>query len=191
MAIAARRKRFTVDDYYAMGRAGVFGDGDRVELIEGEIIQLSPIGSRHQAIVDRLTHLFVSRMGDQAIVRVQGPLRLAPITEPQPDLQLLAPQDDFYAAAHPSQEEALLVIEVADTSLQFDRDEKALVYARRGVHELWIIDLRHERVLVMRDPSAAGYRQSQSVTRGESVSPQAFPQFAVAVEDLLGTPTGS
>ena len=121
MLTAVKKKLFTVDDYYAMAHAGILGEDDRVELIEGEVIQMAPIGSRHQAVVDRLNRLFVSRVGDRAIVRVQGPLRLAPITEPQPDLQLLAPRDDFYAAAHPSQYEALLVVEVADTSLRFDR----------------------------------------------------------------------
>ena len=186
MLTAVKKKLFTVDDYYAMAHAGILGEDDRVELIEGEVIQMAPIGSRHQAVVDRLNRLFVSRVGDRAIVRVQGPLRLAPITEPQPDLQLLAPRDDFYAAAHPSQYEALLVVEVADTSLRFDRGQKAAIYARRGVLELWIVDVAGERILVRREPSAAGYGESLTVTRGDSLSPEAFPDVVFRTEDLLG-----
>ena len=188
MLTAARKKLFTVDDYHAMARTGILGEDDRVELIEGEIVLMAAIGSRHQAVVDRLTRLFVTRVGDRAIVRVQGPLRLAPITEPQPDLQLLAPRDDFYTAAHPSQYEALLVVEVADTSLRFDRDEKAAVYARRGVRELWIVDVAGERILVLRSPSPAGYGESVAVPRGASLAPEAFPDVVVGTEDLLGPP---
>lgn len=186
MLTAVEKKLFTVDDYYAMTRAGIIGEDDRVELIEGEIILMAAIGSRHQAVVDRVTRLLVMRVGDRAIVRVQGPLRLADITEPQPDLQLLAPQDDFYAAGHPSQYEALLVVEVADTSLRFDRDEKAAIYARRGVGELWIIDVTGERVLVRRGPSADGYRESLTVTRGHTLAPEAFPDIVVSTDNLLG-----
>ena len=186
MLTAVKKKLFTVDDYYAMARAGIIGEDDRVELIEGEIIQMAAIGSRHQAVVDRVTRLLVTRLGDRAIVRVQGPLRLARITEPQPDLQLLAPRDDFYAAAHPSQYEALLVVEVADTSLRFDRDEKAAIYARRGVGELWIIDVTGERILVRRGPAADGYGESLTVRRGDSLSPEAFPDIVVSTDDLLG-----
>ena len=186
MLTAVEKKLFTVDDFYTMARAGIIGGDDRVELIEGEIILMAAIGSRHQAVVDRVTRLFVTRVGDRAIVRVQGPLRLAEITEPQPDLQLLAPQDDFYATAHPSQYEAFLVIEVADTSLHFDRDEKAAIYARRGVRELWIIDVTGERVLVRRAPSADGYGESLTVTRGHSLAPEAFPDIVVSTDELLG-----
>ena len=186
MLTVVKKKLFTVDDYYAMAHAGILGQDDRVELIEGEVIQMAPIGSRHQAVVDRVTRLFVTRVGDRAIVRVQGPLRLAPITEPQPDLQLLAPRDDFYAAAHPSQYEALLVVEVADTSLRFDRGQKAAIYARRGVLELWIVDVAGERILVRREPSRSGYGESLAIGRGESLSPQAFPDMVVSTAELLG-----
>ena len=186
MLTAVQKKLFTVDDYYAMARAGIIGEDDRVELIEGEIILMAATGSRHQAVVDRVSRLFVTRAGDRAIVRVHGPLRLARITEPRPDLQLLTPQDDFYAEAHPSQYEALLVVEVADTSLRFDRDEKAAIYARRGVSELWIIDVSGERILVRRGPSTDGYGESFAVERGESLSPHAFPDIVVSTDELLG-----
>ena len=186
MLTAPRKRLFTVDEYHAMAEAGIIGADERVELIEGEIILKAAISSRHQAAVDRLSHLLGARVGERAIVRVQGPVRLARITEPQPDLQLLAPRNDFYAAAHPSQQEALLVIEVADSSLRFDRDEKALIYARRGVRELWIVDLNGERVLVRRRPGEAGYGESLEVTRGASLAPQAFPDARVSIDELLG-----
>ena len=186
MLTAVKKKLFTVDDYHAMARTGIIGEDDRVELIEGEVIQMAPVGSRHQAVVDRLTRLFVALAGGRAIVRVQGPVRLARITEPQPDLQLLAPRDDFYAAAHPSQADALLVVEVADTTLRFDRDEKSVIYARRGVPELWIVDVTGNCILVMRDPAIQGYRAVTTLSRGESLAPQAFPDLTVSVEELLG-----
>ena len=187
-ATAGLRKLFTVDDYHAMAHAGILDEDDRVELIEGDLIQMPAIGSRHQAIVDRLNRLFVTRLGDSTIVRVQGPVRLARITEPQPDLQLLAPRDDFYEPGHPSQQESLLVIEVSDTSLRFDRDEKSVIYARRGLRELWIVDLANERILVMREPTQDGYRQSAAVARGGSLSPLTFPDLVVTSEDILGPP---
>ena len=186
MLTAVRRKLFTVEDFHAMDRAGIFGEDDRVELIEGEIVHMAAIGSCHQAIVDRFTRLLVPPLGERAIVRVQGPVRLARITEPQPDLQLLAPRDDFYAAAHPSQADALLVVEVADTTLRFDRDEKSVIYAGRGVPELWIVDVTGNCILVMRDPAIQGYRAVTTVSRGESLAPQAFPDLTVSVEELLG-----
>ena len=186
MLTAVRRKLFTVENFHAMDRAGIFGEDDRVKLIEGEIVHMAAIGSCHQAIVDRFTRLLVPPLGERAIVRVQGPVRLARITEPQPDLQLLAPRDDFYAAAHPSQADALLVVEVADTTLRFDRDEKSVIYARRGVRELWIVDVTGDCILVMRDPAIQGYRAVTTVSRGESLAPQAFPDLTVSVEELLG-----
>ena len=186
MLTAVRKKLFTVDEFHAMARAGIFGDDNRVELIEGEIIHMAAIGSRHQAIVDRCNRLLVARLGERAIVRIQGPVRLANITEPQPDIQLLAPRDDFYAAAHPVQAEALLVIEVADTTLRFDRDEKALIYARRGVGELWVVDVNGDCILVMGDPAAEGYRNVTTVSRGETLCPARFPDVIITVEELLG-----
>ena len=186
MVIAAKKKLFTVDEYYEMAHAGILTESDRVELIEGEIVEMSPIGSRHQAIVDKLTALFVNAVGDRALVRIQGPLRLADITEPQPDIQLLAPQDDFYIDAHPTQLDALLVVEVADSSLAYDRNYKSAVYSMRGVPELWILDVNTPRLFVMREPAELGYRVVMELGPGDAIAPLALPDLSFAVSDLLG-----
>lgn len=185
MVIAAKKKLFTVDEYYEMARVGILTESDRVELIEGEIVEMSPIGSRHQAIVDKLNSLLVNTVGDRALVRIQGPLRLADITEPQPDVQLLTPQDDFYVDGHPTQLDALLVVEVADTSLAYDREYKSTVYSMRGVPELWILDVNRPRLFVMREPAELGYRVVMELEAGDVISPLALPDLSFAVSDLL------
>ena len=185
MVIATKKKLFTVDEYYEMARVGILTEADRVELIEGEIVEMSPIGNRHQAIVDELTHLFVNAAGDRARVRVQGPLRLAEITEPQPDVQLLAQRDDRYVDGHPTQIDALLVVEVADTSLAYDRNYKSVVYSMRGVPELWILDVNRPRLFVMREPAELGYRVVMELEAGDAIAPLALPDLSFAVSDLL------
>ncbi len=133
MAAQLLRRRFTVHEYHQMGQAGILGEDDRLELLEGEIVEMAPIGSRHQAVVDRLTRLFSNRLGDAAVVRVQGPVRLGEETEPQPDLLLLAPRADFYASAHPGPDDVLLLVEVSDSSTEYDREMKLPLYARYGI----------------------------------------------------------
>ena len=186
MVTEAKKKLFTVDEYYAMGRVGILAETDRVELIEGEIIEMSPVGSRHQATVDALTQLLITASADRAIVRVQGPLRLADITEPEPDVQLLVRRDDFYVDSHPTQFDVLLVIEVAETSLAYDRDEKSVVYSQRDVPELWVMDIVTPRLLVMRDPTDEGYRTVLELEIGDAVSPLSLADLTFSVEDLLG-----
>ena len=130
MAVELRRYRFTTTEYDRMAEAGVLGEDDRVELIEGEILEMSPMGRRHAACVDRLTRLLVRGVGDAAIVRVQNPIVLSDHNEPQPDLALLRPRVDFYTAEHPGPEDALLVVEVSDSSVEYDRQIKVPLYAQ-------------------------------------------------------------
>jgi Uma2 family endonuclease len=148
MAVRVAPHRFTVDDYHAMARAGVLRDDDRVELIEGEIVDMTPIGSRHAAVVDLLTRWLVMGCGTRAIVRVQGPVRLGAHSEPQPDLLVLEPRDDFYQRKPPTGDDVLLLIEVADSSLQYDQAVKLPLYARAGVREVWLVDLVRDEVNV-------------------------------------------
>jgi Uma2 family endonuclease len=170
-----------------MGEAGVFSEDDHVELLGGQIYAMSPIGSEHAACVDRLTKLFVLRTGEDAVVRVQNPVRLNEASEPEPDLALLSPRDDDYAARHPRPDDVLLVVEVADTSAAFDRDVKRPLYARAGVPELWIVDLASDRIEVHRSPQNDEYTETQSVERGQSTSVQALPALdPIAVLDVLG-----
>jgi Uma2 family endonuclease len=137
MSVQLRKRYFNVDDYYRMAEAGLFSEGERVELIEGEVVEMSPIGSRHAGCVMRSSTVLNRRFGHLAIVSVQNPIRLDDFSEPQPDLALLKPRKDFYSTSHPTAADVLVVIEVADTSADYDRNVKlplyaAQVYGRRG-----------------------------------------------------------
>src|SRR6476659_3569905 len=135
------RRPITVTEYHRMGEVGILGDRDRVELIEGELVAMSPIGSYHHGTVNKLNHALVQAVGERAVVSVQGPVRLDEFSEPEPDLALLKPRPDFYRDAHAGPADVLLLIEVADTSLNYDRAVKRALYARHTIQELWIVDL--------------------------------------------------
>ncbi len=186
MPIAVSRRRFTADDYQRMGQAGILRREDHVELIDGEIIAMTPIGTRHCASVDRVTRALVTRAGDSAIVRVQGSVRLDLYTEPQPDLVLLRPRADFYASAHPGPADILLIIESAESSIDYDREVKARVYARSGVHEYWLADLNENVLLQHSSPGDGTYRNVQRYTRGQSLAPQLLPECIISISDLFG-----
>ena len=149
---APSRHRISVDAFHRMGEAGVLGPADRVELIDGEIIDMSPIGVMHAAIVARLASHFSQRLGPTAVVWCQNPLRLDEVSEPQPDITILRPRADFYTTAHPGPADVLLVIEVADTSLAYDLGTKVPLYARHGIPEVWVIDAATRRTRVFRQP---------------------------------------
>ena len=151
------KRLFTVEEYHKMAKAGILGEDDRVELLEGEIVQISPIGSRHAACVMRLTELLSQRVVGRAHVRVQNPILLGEHSEPQPDVTLLRRREDFYASSHPRPEDVLLVIEVAETSAAVEREVKAPLYARYGIPEVWVVDLAGGQVEVFRRPSPQGY----------------------------------
>ena len=186
MAAQLLRRRFTVHEYHQMGQAGILGEDDRLELLDGEIVEMAPIGSRHQAVVDRLTRLFSNRLGDAAVVRVQGPVRLGEGTEPQPDLILLAPRADFYASAHPGPDDVLLLVEVSDSSTEYDREMKLPLYARYGITEVWLVDLGAGTIEVHRGPTAQCYQEVSQAGRDQRVSPATFPQMELAVADIIG-----
>lgn len=187
MAVQLLRRRFTVEDYYRMAEAGILTEDDRVELLDGEVVEMTPIGSRHAACVDRLTRLLASAVGDRAIVRVQNPIRLGRHSEPQPDLALLRPRPDFYAQAHPGPEDVLLVVEVADTSVESDRGVKVPLYARAGISAAWLVDLAGERVVVHTAPAPEGYRTVHEARPGGRLRLDGLPGLDLAVADVLGT----
>lgn len=184
MAVPLLRRRFTVHEYHQMAEAGILTEDDRVELIEGEIVDMAPIGSQHAASVARLTVLF-SRVQGRGIVWVQNPIRLGEHSEPQPDLTLLKPRADFYAKAHPGPEDVLLVVEVSDTSAEYDREVKLPLYAQAGIPEVWLVDLATEGVEVYRTPTPQGYREARQLRRDQRLAPQAFPTLDLAVDDLF------
>ena len=186
MPMELQRRRFTVAEYYAMAEAGILTEDDRVELIEGEIIQMAAIGSQHAACVSRLTRLLVEQTGDLAVVHVQNPVRLSDLSEPQPDLALLRPREDFYAGAHPRPADALLVIEVAHTTLGYDRGIKLPLYAASGVPEVWIVDVEGEVVDLYAEPEGGRFRTHHRAGRGEVLRPTLLPSVALPVERILG-----
>lgn len=186
MAIEIARRRFTVEEYYRMGEAGILSPDDRVELIGGEVVQMTPIGARHAACVAALTRLLQALPGDHAVIWVQNPLRLGLHDEPQPDLAILRPPLARYRVRHPGPEEVLLVVEVSDTTLAYDRGVKLPMYATAGVPEVWIVDLEGEAVEVYRTPTAGRYRETERVPRGGQPSPRAFPELRLAVDEILG-----
>lgn len=183
---AGRPWRFTVEDYHELGRAGILGEDDRVELIEGEIIDMTPIGSRHAAHVKRLVALFGERLGGTALLSVQDPLHLSDGTEPQPDLMLLRPRTDFYADAHPTPADVLLLIEVADTSAAFDRTEKARLYAAQAIPEYWLVDTNLGEVRVHTDASGAGYLRVEPFGRDDAWTSTKPPAISVRGADIFG-----
>lgn len=183
--VQVQRKQFTVDEYDQMIKAGVLHEDDRLELIEGEIIEMSPIGAAHLAHVNRLTHLLVQRAGTLAQVSVQNPIHL-PRSEPQPDLALLRPRPDYYAEALPRPADVLLLIEVADTTVDYDRGVKIPLYGRNEIVESWLIDLVADVIEVYRGPAATGYRIKQTYGPGDRVSLAALPSLSFAAEEILG-----
>lgn len=185
IASAPKHRAFTVEQYHRMAEAGILGEDDRVELIDGEIVEMTPIDSRHAACVNKLNELFSQRVRNSAIVSVQNPVRLSTDSEPQPDLALLRPRADFYASRAPGPRDVLLLVEVADASLAYDRDFKLARYARRDIPEVWIVDLEGERVLVFRDPAGAVYHVRETASRGESLRPARLDLAALAVDELL------
>jgi Uma2 family endonuclease len=180
------RYYFTVAEFERMGEAGVFTKDARLELIEGEIIEMSPIGSRHAACVSFLNRFLNRTVGDIALVSVQNPVRLNDFSEPEPDIALLRLRDDFYRDAHPTPADVLLIIKVADTTLAYDRQVKAPLYAKAGVAEVWIINLTEEQIEVYADPAGGTYQTAINFRRGEEARSHTIANLAVSVADVLG-----
>jgi len=186
MRAEVTRKLFTTDDYYRMAEVGILTPYDRVELIEGEIIRMSPIGLRHAACVNRAADLLMLKFRGRATVTVQNPAQLNQFNEPQPDILLLKPREDYYAEKHPSAEDTLLLLEVADSSLGFDLKVKIPLYATMGVLEVWVADLRSNVIRVFRSPEGRRYQTVLTFSAGETLSVPAFPDVVFNVSDLIG-----
>jgi Uma2 family endonuclease len=187
MAIDLKRRRFTVDEYHRMAEFGILTEDDRVELLDGDIIEMAPIGFRHASISDRLNRLFTSRLGDRVIVRVGGPILLPKQdSEPQPDLTLLRPRSDFYSRAHPEPADVFLTVEVMDTTAYRDRRVKLPLYGRASLGEVWLVDAEHEHVEVYHDPTAAQHAVPDVKRRGDRLTIAAFPEVLFAVDEVFG-----
>jgi Uma2 family endonuclease len=185
MATEIAKKLFTVDDYHKMGDAGILRNDDRVELIRGEIIEMSPINPRHNGTINRANRSLISLVGNAAIVGVQGSIRLDMYSEPQPDFCLLRFRDDFYTTTYPTPKDILLIIEASDSSLKYDRTVKMQLYAETGVPEYWISDLKADHVVTFRNAAGSTYQTVQEFHRGGRVAPELLPDCSIPVESLL------
>lgn len=186
MSFQIARRYFTVAEYHRMAEAGIFTEDDRVELIEGEILRMSPIGSLHASCVKRLNKLLSGLVGQDAIVSVQDPIQLNDFSEPEPDIALLRARDDFYAQSHPRAADVLLIIEIADTSVDYDRNIKLPTYARSGIPEVLIANLPADTVEAYADPVNGSYQRTRLHKRGESFSPQLLSSITINIDDILG-----
>jgi Uma2 family endonuclease len=179
------KRQFTTQDYHQMVVAGILSEDERVELIQGEIVKMSPVGIRHASCVKRLNKLFSQVLGDRAIVAVQDPVVLSNLSEPQPDVALLKPRADFYATGHPQPQDILLLVEVADTTIESDRAIKIPLYASSGITDVWLVDVNQQVVEIFREPTDNSYQNIQKFQQGE-IFVQAFPNVSFAVEQILG-----
>lgn len=181
------RYRFSVSDYHRMGDLGLFDEGTRLELLDGEVVEMSPIGSRHAACVDWLTALFTAAPGHRTIVRVQNPVVLDDRSEPQPDVSLLRSRPDFYSSGHPQPADILLLVEVADTTIGSDRAIKVPLYAAAAVDEVWLVDLPAGAVRLFRQPVGDGYQTQSSHTAGDVLIPLALPDVRLDIGRMFRT----
>jgi Uma2 family endonuclease len=185
MALAISRRLFNVHEYHRMVDAGILCEDDRVELIRGEILEMSPIGPRHSAAVLRANNKLTRLVGDLAIVGVQGSIRLDEYDEPQPDIYLLRPKEDFYASGHAGPSDIFLIVEMADSSLEYDQTTKMQLYAETGVPEYWIADIRNDCLITYSGPGKDRYRAVQTLARGSMLAPTLLPDCAIPVDVLL------
>lgn len=182
----ATRHKLSVEDYHKLGEVGILSEDSRVELIEGDLIEMAPIGGPHMGVVNRLNRLLVLAVGNLGVVSVQNPVRLPPHSEPQPDFAILKPRAGDAASAVPGVEDVLLLIEVADTTLAYDRGTKLTLYAKSGIAESWIVNLQSKCIEVYREPTPDGYKKRADVQRQGHVAPLALPAGSVAVADVFG-----
>lgn len=174
---------FSVQEYERMIKTGVLTEDERLELIRGEIRTMSPIGSRHAACVNRLNLFLMRAFGNAAVIAIQNPIQLSNTSEPQPDVALLRPRQDFYANSLPLAGDVLLVVEVSDSTLEYDRNEKMTLYVQANIAQLWVIDLIHEVIEQYMQPLHGRYGHIVTRQRGESII---FEQVEIAVNDILG-----
>jgi Uma2 family endonuclease len=183
---AGSRWKFDVTAYHKMGEAGIFDEDDRVELLDGDILILSPIGPPHFGCTAYLTHTLKDLVGANALILNDAPVRLNDRSEPEPDIVLLRPRPDFYRNGIPGPDDVLLLVEVMDSSADYDRGKKLGLYARAGIRGVWLVDINGELIEAHRRPVGEVYTENRIVPRGQSLAPEAFPEAVVAVNGVLG-----
>jgi Uma2 family endonuclease len=185
MSVVYKRKLFTVDDYHKMINAGILKEDDRVELINGEIIAMPPIGPNHASCVDRVNSQLYLKLGHSIIVRVQSPILLDDYSEPEPDITILKHRSDFYKNSHPKPEDILLIIEIGDSTIEYDRTIKIPGYAKSNVMETWLFDINKDRIELHRRPYNGIYQETRIAQRGQQFSCLSFPETLFSVDELL------
>ena len=182
--VELRRRKLSIEQFQRMGEAGILREDERVELIRGELIEMAPIGSRHMGLVTRLMRMLVHAVANDAVVSTQNPVVLPPDTEPQPDITVLKPRADDYQESLPTATDVLLMIEVADTSLRYDRDVKLPIYAEYGIPELWLFDVQARAVSIYRDPAVQGYQRQLTPGKNEKISPARLPHVQIDLAEV-------
>jgi Uma2 family endonuclease len=185
MTIDVEKRLFTVAEYYQMAEAGIFNEDDRVELIHGEILHMSPIGSPHMACVNRLTRIVSAQLEAKGILSIQNPIGIDDYSEPEPDVAILKYRSDHYEEKIPIPSDVLLVIEVADTSIKYDRNVKIPLYAEAGISEAWLVNLSKKEVTVFTEPMSDGYVQSRRYRLGNAISCKQVKELEIKVNDLF------
>ncbi len=180
-----KRRQITVDDYHRMGEVGLIGPDERVELIEGEIIDMAPIGSDHASVVNKLNSLLVQAVKGKAILSVQNPVRLSNRTEPEPDFAVLKLRDDFYSKQLPTASDTLLIIEISNTSERYDREIKLPLYATHRVPEVWVISIEQKTLSIYRSPIGERYRHEETTNAPDFISLSALPAVSVDLSTLF------
>ena len=190
-AATLNTRKFTVEEYYRMAEVGILHDTERVELINGEIVLMPPIGINHAGIVNRWTRFLVEQARGRYSVQIQNPVRIGEHSEPQPDVSILLFRDDDYLNVRPGPEETLVAVEVSDTSLAYDRGTKVTIYSQAGIPETWVVNLPEDCIEVFTEASVNGYAQHTVYRRGELISPSTLADVEFAVADLLPPPPAS
>lgn len=184
--IAQDLRLITVAEYHQMAAAGILAADEQVELLAGHIIQKMPKGPAHSAFCKRLEKLLERRLGDQILVRLQDPIQLDPLSEPEPDIAIVKPRDDFYVTAHPTPDDVYWLIEIADTTIKRDLGLKAELYAAAGVEDYWVLNLATQQLHVFREPQADGYQRQTILQNQQTVSPLRFPDCVLSVDECFG-----
>jgi Uma2 family endonuclease len=180
------RKRFTVKEFHRMVETGILEEGSPYELLNGEIIHMATIGSKHAAKVNRISARLHQTVEKTYIVRIQNPIELGAFSQPEPDIAILRWQDDFYESGHPTAQDIYLLIEVSDTTLDYDRTTKLPIYAESGIAEYWIVNLPDNQIEVHRNPSGNAYQSIQTFTKDQTLTIELLPEITIAVHEILG-----
>lgn len=188
MSVQLAKRLFTVDEYYRMAEAGILGEDDRVELIHGEIIEMSPIGSPHIACVNRLTRVLSKMPDEMGILSVQNPISIDEFSEPEPDIAILRLREDFYQNEKPKPKDVLLLIEVCDSSVEIDKRIKLPLYAYACIEEVWLVDLANEKITAYSDPKGEKYRKSTEHLMEDTIVTPNLPSLKIPVRKIIWTP---